>query len=172
MAYHLETGVSGMRWSGNHRRPEFGLGGYLWNSHYIETAYGIDGKGSYDDGCRLIALTSIPPPCLQGNVAILLGDSHADAMFGSLARNFHDLHLKLIYVGRGGCDPLRFAISERKNNRRHSCANLLAPFEQLLRSESPARTVVAIPAWSEKSRDPKLWSELISQFDRQKRAFC
>jgi peptidoglycan/LPS O-acetylase OafA/YrhL len=145
-----------------------GLGGYVWISHYIESMYGVEGKGSLDNGCKLITLTSIPSHCLARKTAILLGDSHADTMFGSLARSFRDFDMGLIYVGRGGCDPLYFAISERKNNRHHGCANLLAPFEQLLGNDSPVASLVATPAWSDKSRDPKLWAELISQFDPTK----
>jgi peptidoglycan/LPS O-acetylase OafA/YrhL len=141
-----------------------GFGGYEWISHYIESAYGTEGKGSLDNGCRLITMTSIPAHCLQGHIAILLGDSHADTMFGSLARNFQDLDLKLIYVGRGGCDPLHFATSERKKNRTHGCANLLAPFEQLLESQTPVRTVVVTPTWLQTNDSRELWSELISQF--------
>lgn len=145
-----------------------GLGGYLWISHYINVAYGVEGKGSLDSGCRLITLTSIPEHCLGRKVAILLGDSHADTMSGGLERIFHDLGIRLIYVGRGGCDPLLFAISERKNNRHHGCANLLPPFEQMLEPGSPVISVIVTPAWSEMDHDPKLWSELISQFDPAK----
>jgi peptidoglycan/LPS O-acetylase OafA/YrhL len=146
-----------------------GLGGYLWISHYAASVYGIDGKGSFDNGCRLINSTSIPGPCLTNKVAILLGDSHADTMFSSLARSFHNLGTELIYVGRGGCNPLYFAISERKNNRHHLCANLLGPFEQLIMDESPVVTVVVTPTISDnKSLDPELWAELISQFSGAK----
>ena len=145
-----------------------GLGGYVWISHYIASAYGTEGLGSVDNGCRLITRTSIPDHCLTRKVAILLGDSHADTMFDSLARSFNDLDIELIYVGRGGCDPLNFALSEREHNRHHGCANLLAPFEQLLARDSPVVSVVATPAWSDRSRDPRLWAELISQFDPAK----
>jgi hypothetical protein len=145
-----------------------GFGGYLWISSYVTSAYGINGKGAFDNGCRLITASTIPPPCLDGNVGILLGDSHANSMFGSLARSFHEAGVQLIYVGRGGCDPLHFAISERQNDRQHGCANLLGPFEQLLVRDPPITSVIVTPAWIGLSRNTQLWSELLSQFDPAK----
>jgi peptidoglycan/LPS O-acetylase OafA/YrhL len=144
------------------------LSGYYWISYHIASVYGTNGKGSVDNGCRLILSSSIPSQCLEGTVAMLLGDSHADSMFGSLARSFDDFGIHLIYVGRGGCDPLRFAPSERLDSQNHACANLLGPFDQLLQRQSPVPTVIVTPSWSEKSHDLKLWLGLISQFDATK----
>lgn len=145
-----------------------GYGTYRWISWQTATMYGVDGKGALDNGCRLIASTSIPAACLDGKVGILLGDSHANSMFGSLARTFKEAGMSLIYIGRGGCDPLRFAVSERRDNRRHGCANLLEPFERLLVRDSPVISVVVTPPAIFGSGTTRLWSELLSQFDPAK----
>ena len=111
--------------------------------------------------------TNIPDHCLKGELAILLGDSHADAMFGSFARTFNGFGLELIYMGRGGCDPLHFTPSARKNNRNHGCANLLGPFERLLSMPTSIASVVVTPSWSS-ANTLEAWSEIISQFDRSR----
>jgi hypothetical protein len=134
-------------------------------SRFAESTYAIDGRGTATDECRIIITSSLPEQCLSGKIGLLLGDSHADALFGSFAKNFERMGIRLISTARGGCDPLLFTPTERRLNRHHGCANLLAPFERLLASNRLSFVIVT-SAWANRSllSIPHL-SELVSQFD-------
>lgn len=141
------------------------LGGYLWIKSYVASVYGVEGKGGLDNGCRVIIASDIPSHCLEGKFGLLVGDSHAEAMNGSFARSFDSEGFRLVYMGRGGCDPIHFATSERQNNRARHCANLLKPFEQVLAGPPPAFVIIT-PGWTNPGENRlNLWSELVSQFD-------
>ena len=138
------------------------FGGYLWIDSFVTSKYGTE--GNLDNGCKIFSYSEIPSQCLGDNLAMLMGDSLANSLVGSFTRNFNDLGLKLIYMGRGGCDPLFFAPSERQNINQRACAKLLAPFDQLLSKRTNIVSVVMTPRMSDKN-SVSLWTELISQFD-------
>jgi len=140
------------------------LGGHLWITSFVASTYSPDGRGDPHSGCRVRPRSDIPSQCLAGQPAVLLGDSRAAAMFGSFARSFDDLGRTLTYVGRAGCDPLYLAPAERQTNRRHRCADLLAPFEKLLSAPTHIASVVVTPGWTAMNSAER-WSGLLSQFD-------
>jgi hypothetical protein len=76
----------------------------------------------------------------------------------------------LVSLARGGCDPLWFGASERKIHRSHVCANLLPAFEQILaRSDPILFAVVTSFWWPHTETEPRLVSDLVSQFDPRTR---
>jgi peptidoglycan/LPS O-acetylase OafA/YrhL len=142
-----------------------GLAGYRATQSFVANRYGIEGQGVLDNGCRVLAASAVPEHCLNGRLAILLGDSHADALFGSFARRFDQQRIRLISVARGGCNPLMFAPSQRSQNRQHGCSNLLSPFEQLLARPTQVASVVITSAWANRHLlTAENLAELITQF--------
>lgn len=140
--------------------------GYLATTSFVASRYGIEGQGVLDDGCRILTASVLPPHCLQGKLGVLLGDSHADALFGSFARRFDQQGIRLISIARGGCSPLLFAPSQRRENRQHGCSNLLGPFEQLLARTTPVTSVVIASTWADRHLlTAEHLAELITQFD-------
>jgi peptidoglycan/LPS O-acetylase OafA/YrhL len=140
--------------------------GYLATTSFVASRYGIEGQGVLDNGCRVLTSSVLPPHCLEGKLGILLGDSHADALFGSFARRFEQQGTRLVSIARGGCSPLLFAPSQRRDNRLHGCSNLLGPFEQLLARTIPVSSVVITSTWADRNLlSAERLSELIAQFD-------
>ena len=140
--------------------------GYLATTSFVASHYGIEGQGVLDNGCRILTSSILPPQCLEGKLGILVGDSHADALFGSFARRFDERGIRLTSIARGGCSPLLFAPSQRRENRVHGCSNLLGPFEQLLARAPPVSSVVITSTWADRSLlTAERLSELIAQFD-------
>jgi SGNH domain-containing protein len=146
-----------------------GFGGYATIKTNVASRYGVEGHGVLDNGCRIFTGSRIPQHCLAGDVALLLGDSHADALSGSFARKFAEEKITLVSLARGGCRPLWFAPSQRKANSSHGCANLIAPFEQLLALPKPLTAVVIESTWITSLMSSALLAELVSQFDRRTR---
>lgn len=141
-------------------------GGYLATTPFVASRYGTEGQGVLDNGCRILTSSILPPHCLEGKLGILLGDSHADALFGSFAKRFDQQAIRLTSVARGGCSPLLFAPSVRRDNRLHGCSNLLGPFEQLQARTTPVSSVVITSTWADRNLlTPERLSELIGQFD-------
>jgi peptidoglycan/LPS O-acetylase OafA/YrhL len=140
--------------------------GYLATTSFVASRYGVEGQGVLDNGCRILTSSLLPPHCLEGKLGILLGDSHADALFGSFARRFDQQSIRLVSVARGGCSPLLFAPSQRSQNRLHGCSNLLGPFEQLLARTTPVSSVVIASTWADRNLlTAEHLSELIGQFN-------
>jgi peptidoglycan/LPS O-acetylase OafA/YrhL len=140
--------------------------GYWANTSLVASRYGIEGQGVLDNGCRLLTSSTLPAGCLDGKLGLLLGDSHADALSGTFTRRLDRHGVRLITLARGGCSPMVFAPSQRKQYRQHGCANLLGPFEQALARPMPIASVVIESAWA--NRDlltVENLSELIAQFD-------
>ena len=140
--------------------------GYLAIRVFAQSRYGIAGEGVLDNGCRIVTSWAIPDDCLNGNLGILLGNSHADLLFGTFARRFDQQGIRLVSIARGGCDPILFAPPLRQQNRQHGCANLLGPFERLLGLPTQVSAVIIDSAW----QDPRLellerLAELVMQFD-------
>ncbi|MBN8965288.1 MAG: acyltransferase, partial [Rhizobiales bacterium] len=138
-----------------------GFAGNIWLTGFIATKYGLEGKPRSRSVCRVTDAATIPAECTQGRIAVLLGDSHAAAMFDSLSENAKSLGTNLIYVGRGGCDPLLLVKPDAPS--RYRCADLLSAFSQMLTLRP--KTVIVTPPWVGNSRDPALWRELFSHFD-------
>jgi hypothetical protein len=144
--------------------------GWQTTERYAVTRYGIEGKGVLDNGCSLIATSSLPATCLQGRVGLMLGDSHAGALVGSFTRSAHERGVQLVSLTRGGCDPLWFGAPARKLHRSHVCANLLPAFEQALARPEPILFAIIDSVWRENlEAEPRLISELVSQFDPRTR---
>jgi peptidoglycan/LPS O-acetylase OafA/YrhL len=137
----------------------------LWSRSMVTARYGIEGKGVLDNGCRLWGARSLPASCLQERPGILMGDSYADALSGTLTRSFAGHGQRLITLAQGNCDPVLFAPSLRDRFKRHSCANLIGPFEQLLVKPSPLRFVIVSSAWWHGNGPIDLMSEVLPQFD-------
>jgi peptidoglycan/LPS O-acetylase OafA/YrhL len=135
--------------------------GNIWLTNLVASTYGVEGTPRSRSVCKVTDSSMIPQECMHGRLAVLLGDSHAAAMFDSLARNVQSLGSNLIYVGRGGCDPLLFADPNQPS--RYRCADLLSAFAQML-AQHPA-TVILTPAWVGNNRNARLWHDLFAQFD-------
>jgi hypothetical protein len=146
-----------------------GLGGYFATQSIVASRYGIEGHGVLDNGCRIFTKSDIPDHCLAGDVGMILGDSHADALAGTFTKKFAEEKITLISLTRGGCSPLWFAPSQRKVNPVHSCSNLLAPFDRLLALRKPMTSVVIDSTWVTPLISGALLTELVSQFDRSTR---
>jgi hypothetical protein len=71
----------------------------------------------------------------------------------------------LVTLAQGNCDPVLFAPSMRERFKRHSCANLIGPFEQLLARPSSVRLVIVTSAWWYGNGPTELMSEVLPQFD-------
>jgi peptidoglycan/LPS O-acetylase OafA/YrhL len=143
-----------------------GYAGYSWIRSYTAAHYGTEGKGVLDNGCRVITTRNLPDRCLEGKYGVLLGDSHADALSGSLTRIFSEQKAKLIFIGRGGCSPLFFSPQQRQKNRTHRCANLLMPFEKVMGHAQQPDFVIITAAWqSQNLLSERNLVELLSQFD-------
>lgn len=123
------------------------LGGYFWNKSFVAARYGTEGKGTLENGCRSLGSAVLPPHCLKGRTAILLGDSHATVLFGAFARRLHDEGLTLVSVARGGCNPVLFAPSLADQARTSPCASLMRALQQMLHAASP-ETVIVSSAWA------------------------
>jgi peptidoglycan/LPS O-acetylase OafA/YrhL len=143
-----------------------GLAGYLSTKSFVASRYGTDGKGVLDNGCRALTSSSLPNYCFEGKLGMIVGDSHADALFGSFARRFDEQGIRLISIARGGCSPILFAPSRRDRHRRDPCANLFGPFERVLAMPTPVAAVVITSAWpSSDLLSVANLSELVAQFD-------
>ena len=141
------------------------LAGYFAITAFVESRYGIEGQGVLDNGCRIVTSSTIPDHCLEGNLSILLGDSHADALSGTLARRFDQHGSRLVSIARGGCNPMSFAPSVRANDRRHASSNLLGPFERLLAFPAQVHSVVIDSAWRGNPPTAQRVAEFVTQFD-------
>jgi peptidoglycan/LPS O-acetylase OafA/YrhL len=142
------------------------IAGYFAITSFVDSRYGVEGQGVLDNGCRILTSSTVPDPCLKGNPGILLGDSHADALFGAFARIFDQHGIRLVSIARGGCDPILFAPSQRRERSNDVCGNLVGPFERMLDLAVPVGSVVIDSAW----QNPRLKSaehlaELVTQFD-------
>jgi peptidoglycan/LPS O-acetylase OafA/YrhL len=142
-----------------------GLGGY-WSIQSLTTArYGIEGQGVLDNGCE--GEGTRPQSCFVGPLGVLVGDSHATVLFGTFAKRFDSMGLRLVSLARGACGPLMLTPSARRADRHDRCAQLIAPTERILALPEPARFAIITGIWGD--RDPARLSELISSFDRRTR---
>jgi len=143
------------------------LGGYLWLNSVATSTYAA-GRDGFDSGCQAsdYSTSAFPERCFGGHIAVLMGDSLANAMFPAFARRFNELGLSLIYMGRGGCDPLLLTPTLRPTVRKGGCASLYHLFDQLLAHTATAQrvSVIATPRLEDRNT-PARWNELIGQFD-------
>jgi peptidoglycan/LPS O-acetylase OafA/YrhL len=146
-----------------------GYAGYSWIKNFTVTQYGTEGKGVLNNSCRVRTTSHLPDHCLEGKYGLLLGDSHADALSGTLARIFSEQKTKLIFIGRGGCSPLFFSPRQRQTNRTHRCANLLAPFEKMMGNARQPSFLIITASWQAQNLlSERDLVELLSQFDPAK----
>jgi peptidoglycan/LPS O-acetylase OafA/YrhL len=146
-----------------------GFGGYFVTQSMVASRYGIEGHGVLDNGCRILTRSAIPPHCLSGGIGMILGDSHADALSGTLTKKFAEQNITLVSLARGGCSPLWFAPSQRRANPNHGCSNLIGPFSQLLALPKPLKFAIIDSTWVTPLISGQLLAELVSQFDLQTR---
>jgi len=76
---------------------------YLMGRTEVAARYGIDGKDVLDNGCRMWTSNELPAAGLEGSVCVLLGDSQADAISGTLTRAFDEQNQRLITLARANC---------------------------------------------------------------------
>jgi hypothetical protein len=143
------------------------FGGYVWLNAVVTSTYGT-GRPGFESGCRASDYSTSPFPerCFGDSITVLMGDSLADAMLPRFAQGFHELGLTLVYMGRGGCDPLLLTPTLRPTIRQGGCARLYPLFDQLLAHTASAQrvSVIATPRFEDKNT-PARWNELIAQFD-------
>jgi peptidoglycan/LPS O-acetylase OafA/YrhL len=143
------------------------LGGYWSTKTYLASHYGIEGKGVIDKGCE--SKEGFAESCFEGRPGILVGDSHATVLFGTFAKRFDALGIRLVSVARGSCYPLMLAPSRRDHGRRDDCARLIAPYERLIGGPDPASFVIISGDWGYGSDAASQLSAMISEFPAQTR---
>jgi hypothetical protein len=138
--------------------------GYLSTRSFLASHYGIEGRGTLDNGCQRLTQSNGPERCFEGQVGILLGDSHASVLFGSFARSLDPLGVRLFSIAGPGCYPLFFLPSLR--GRLGECAGRMAPFERLLARPAPVASVIISANWGYGGDQlSSLLSDLVSEFD-------
>ena len=136
------------------------LVGYRSVNSFVASRYGIEGKGTLDNGCD--SKSGFAQSCFEGPEGIIMGDSHATVLYGTFVKRFDALNARLISMAQGGCDPLLLSKPRRTPNRRDDCARLIAPFERILARRDPVNFAILSGIWG--NADATLLSELISEF--------
>jgi peptidoglycan/LPS O-acetylase OafA/YrhL len=139
------------------------LGGYWYTESFLASRYGVEGKGILENGCE--SKSGFADSCFAGRVGILLGDSHATVLFGTFAKRFDSLGVRLISMARGGCYPLLLAPSERGHPQRDDCVRLIAPYERLLGRPDPVVFAIITGNWGYDGKSSAVLSDLIAEFD-------
>jgi peptidoglycan/LPS O-acetylase OafA/YrhL len=121
------------------------LAGYWSTQTYIASHYGIEGKGVLEAGCE--SKGGFADLCFEGRLGILGGDSHATVLFGTFAKRFDTLGIRLVSAARGGCSPLMLSPPERNHARRDDCARLIAPYERWLGQRDTPEFVIISGIW-------------------------
>ncbi|MCB1474948.1 MAG: acyltransferase [Rhodobiaceae bacterium] len=149
-----------------------GLGGlaslasYKYSEYRIEKTYHTEGRGTLNNGCRLLALHELPAHCIEGDYGIILGDSTANALYESLARHYDERGITLVAVARGGCNVLLFTPENQRKRRDHQCYNLVPMLQAILKSPNKPRFVIIHSrALSTKRGTEGDLEALIRQFD-------
>ncbi|HEY6255738.1 MAG TPA: acyltransferase family protein [Xanthobacteraceae bacterium] len=140
--------------------------GYLSARAFLASHYGIEGRGILDNGCGRLTASTLPEHCFERPVGVILGDSHASVLFGSFAKSFDLLGLRLVSLAGPGCYPLMFAPSEQ--NRLRECANRIVPFQRLLARPIPPAFVIIAANWGPDDRFSGMLSDLITEFDPER----
>jgi len=140
------------------------LVGYRFTESYLASHYGIEGKGTLDDGCD----SRFDEDCFRGAVGLILGDSHATVLSRSFAKRFDSLGLRLVSVARGSCSPL-FLVPSQRSAAGDVCARLIAPFERFRARPDPVTFAIVTSIWSYDEHLSAHVSELISEFDPRTR---
>ncbi|PHP67588.1 hypothetical protein CSC94_07760 [Zhengella mangrovi] len=116
--------------------------GLLANDHEIRQTYSVDGEGVLDTGCRIRTDASIPGHCLQEDYVLILGDSHADALYPAMAAIARRNGLNTVSLARGGCQLRWFAPENREAGLKNRCANLIGPLETIVSAEKKPVAVI------------------------------
>lgn len=139
------------------------LGGYLYTGNTLNAQYDMDGRGDFTSECRILTSSSLPPGCLDSDYGLLIGDSHADALYGALARELDKRGVKLVSIARGGCNPVWFAPRQRAWNPDHRCKNLIGALETaLVHPEPPGFVIITSRIFDYNEAD---LDDLVTQFD-------
>jgi peptidoglycan/LPS O-acetylase OafA/YrhL len=137
--------------------------GYRETETFVASRYGINGLGVLHNGCD--SKSGFSEDCFEGHIGILVGDSHATVLWGTFAKQFDALGVRLVSMARGGCPPYRLAPSQRNRNRTDDCARLIAPYERLLHRRVPISFAIISSIWGYSDDAPRLLSEMLSEFD-------
>lgn len=116
--------------------------GYLANDRHIRDHYATDGAGTFDNGCRIRTVDSVPAHCIANDYVLILGDSHADALYPALAKVAHERGLNALSFARGGCRLSWFAPEAIAASQPHRCSNLVAALKTILTGPKRPRAVL------------------------------
>ncbi len=140
--------------------------GYLRNNVWLENTYGLTSKERVPNGCHAVTEDRLNPECLTGNYALLLGDSHADAVAAVFASELRKYGWGLVAIARGGCDPARFTPDGLRSRDAQRCTNLIAPIESVLAAENAPKTAIIVSSFSDEySKDPADVAKLAGMFN-------
>ena len=138
------------------------LAHYSSTKSFLASRYGIEGRGTLDNGCE--SKGSFADKCFEGPLGVIIGDSHATVLVGTLAERFSALGLPIVSVARGACHPLLLAKSQRAPERRDDCVRLIAPFERLLARPDPVAFAVITAFWNNDDQLSARLSAFMSEF--------
>jgi len=141
---------------------------YVATRAYVTTHYSTQGRGTLDDGCERVTRDGLPPQCLEGPSALLLGDSHASVLSGAFARSFEAAGVRLVSIAGPGCHPLAFVAPSAQANW-SECAHKVVPFERLLAAQPPLKFAVISANWGWSEPFAGMLIDLISKFDKNTR---
>jgi peptidoglycan/LPS O-acetylase OafA/YrhL len=131
-----------------------GGAGYLVARDALESRYKLLGGGE-DQHCRLHSGV-VPEACKAGPIGIVIGDSHAAALFGSFAMQFRASGVVLTSVAEGGCNPLTQTYADAGDSADPNCAISLRGIRDLkARFSEPPRFAVIHARWGTYVRGPE-----------------
>jgi peptidoglycan/LPS O-acetylase OafA/YrhL len=128
--------------------------GYLIARDTLETRYKLFGSGQ-DQRCRLYSGV-VPEACKTAPLGMVIGDSHAAALFGSFAKQFRQSGVVLTSVAEGGCNPLTQTYADAGDSGDPNCAISLRGIRDLMaRFSEPPRFAVIHARWGAYVRGPE-----------------
>ena len=140
--------------------------GYLKNRAWLEQTYGVTPKERVRSGCHVVTEDSLDPSCLKGDYALLIGDSHADAVASVFGAELEKSGLRLVVLARGGCDPAWFTPEGRATGNGYQCANLMHPLEDVLAATDAPKVAIVISMFADGySKDPNDVARLATMFN-------
>ena len=109
----------------------------------------ITATGGEDAGCRMVFDAPLVQPCQATVTGLVLGDSHADAIYGVLAKDFGDRGAPAALVSKGGCDPVAFAEGQAQGKEAKGCDGFGAFFDRMTTVRAGAlRFAVVVSRWN------------------------
>ncbi|MFP1633537.1 acyltransferase family protein [Zhengella sp. ZM62] len=139
--------------------------GYLANDRHIRNLYATEGAGTFDNGCRVRTGDAVPEHCVSGDYVLILGDSHADALYPALAQVARGRGLNAVSLARGGCRLSWFSPRSMQSGDLHRCSNLVTALKGVMAEPNPPRSVLVTSIFLPGTvPDKDEASELIRQF--------